>query len=149
MKIADLRTQNLTDPLGIQSQNPTFSWKLETDERNQKQTAYRIAASTTRENLDNGVFDVWDSGKVECDDNYGIVYGGKVLSSMEGVYWKVSVWDRDGNKTAFSDTAYFEMGLLHQKDWQAKWIGAGTKKVLEWVHTQNGQCQERFVHLFG
>ena len=131
MVICDLRTQNLEGPLGIQTRKPVFSWKLTSNERNQKQTAYRIIAASTAEKLKSGDYDVWDSGKVDSSDNYGIVYGGADLSSMQGVYWSVKVWDRDGEETAFSDAAYFETGLLNQNDWQAKWIGAGTEKVLE------------------
>ena len=131
MAILDLRTQNLKGPLGIQSTNPVFSWKLTSNERNQKQTAYRIVAASTEEKLKGGDYDIWDSGKVESSDNYGVVFGGNALSSMQGVYWSVKVWDRDGVETAFSDASYFETGLLNQNDWQAKWIGAGTEKVLE------------------
>ena len=130
MKILDLRIQNLRDPLGLQSQKPVFSWKLESDVRGQKQTAYRIIAASTKEKLASGDYDIWDSGKVESSDNYGVVFAGKALSSMQGVYWSVKVWDRDGVETSFSEAAYFEMGLLDRDDWRAKWIGAGTENVL-------------------
>ena len=131
MVISDLRTQNLRDPLGIESDKPVFSWKLTSSERNQTQTAYRIVASSTEEKLAGCEYDIWDSGKVESSDNYGVVFGGSELTSMQGVYWSVQVWDRDSTETAFSDTAYFETGLLSQNDWKAKWIAAGTDKVLE------------------
>ncbi len=130
MEISGLRTQNLVDPIGINTKEPVFSWRLGSDVRGQKQTAYRIAASSTREKLESGDYDIWDTGKVEGEDNYGIVYGGKPLSSMQGVFWQVKVWDRSGEETPFSDAAYFETGLLEKSDWSAKWIGAGTESVL-------------------
>jgi len=37
------------------------------------------------------------------------------------------VWDKDGKSSAWSEPATFEMGLLRDKDWQGKWIGAGVK----------------------
>ncbi len=131
MQIFDLRTQNLKDPIGIQSVSPIFSWKLGSDERNQTQTAYRIVAASEAEKLERGEYDLWDSGKVESDANYGIVYGGETISSIQGVYWQVKVWDRDGKESEFSESAYFETGLLEKSDWQAEWISAGTEKVLE------------------
>ncbi len=130
MIISDLRTQNLRDPLGIASKTPTLSWRLTSDERGQRQTAYRIVASSTAKKLSDGEYDMWDSGKVDSPDNYGVKYGGEALSSMQGVYWSVKVWDKNGEESAFSEPAYFEVGLLGGGDWQAKWIGAGEESVL-------------------
>ncbi len=130
MSIFDMRTQSLTDPLGIQSARPVFSWKLGSEIKGQRQTAYRVVASSTEEKLAAGDYDIWDSGKVESGKNYGVVYGGSELSSMQGVFWRVKVWDRDGAESGFSDAAYFETGLLDAGDWQAKWIGRGEGSVL-------------------
>lgn len=44
--------------------------------------------------LRNGEYDVWDSGRIDSSNNYGIVYEGRKLRSMERVYWKVLVWDQ-------------------------------------------------------
>lgn len=32
------------------------------------------------------------------------------------------VWDKGGNASDWSETAYFEMGLLDKSDWSARWI---------------------------
>ena len=125
MQIVELKTQNLFNPIGIQTLKPVFGWKLKAEENGQKQTAYRIVAATAREKLDAGEYDIWDSGKIVSDHNYGIVYEGKELVSMERVYWKVCVWDKDEMQTAFSESAFWEMGLLDTNDWQGKWITAG------------------------
>ena len=39
------------------------------------------------------------------------------------VYWRVKVWDQDGQPSAWSEPATWSMGLLHPEDWKAKWIG--------------------------
>ena len=47
MRTEDLRVQALKNPLGI-NENPVFSWQLvsdKKDERNERQTAYRILVS--------------------------------------------------------------------------------------------------------
>ncbi len=123
MEITDLRTQNLKNPLGIQSVRPILSWKLRSDERAQRMTAYRIAASSTKEKLYVGDCDVWDTGKVD-GSVCSTVYGGKALQSMQRVFWRVAVWDRDDVMSDFSDAAYFETGLLGSDDRHAKWIEA-------------------------
>lgn len=130
MKVVDLKTQNLSNPIGIQTEKPVLSWKLISEEVGQKQTAYRIVAASTKEKLICGEYDIWDSGKIAGSDNYGIVYGGVPLNSMERVYWRTIVWDRNGNETSFSDSAYWEMGLLSESDWKGKWITAGEAPIL-------------------
>ncbi|MDE7395235.1 MAG: alpha-L-rhamnosidase N-terminal domain-containing protein, partial [Clostridiales bacterium] len=125
MQAIDLRTQNLKNPLGLQTTAPNFGWKLVSDERGQMQTAYRIVAATTKEKLLCGDYDLWDSGRVKSACHYAIRYEGRALRTAEAAFWRVMVWDRDGNASAFSEWAFFEMGLLSLSDWHAKWIGAG------------------------
>lgn len=55
MKVYDLRTLKLTNPIGIE-QTPTFSWKLSSD-KTDSQTAYRIIVKS-------GGKTVWDSDKL-------------------------------------------------------------------------------------
>ena len=39
-------------------------------------------------------------------------------------FWTVKVWDRDGNESGWSRTAWFVTGLFSGTDWQgAQWIG--------------------------
>lgn len=122
MNVTNLRTQNLVNPLGIQTTKPVFSWLLSSNEKNKSQTAYRVVAASSEEKLKNKDFDVWDSGKVSDAKNYGITYAGKELTSMQKVYWSVAVWDEKGAMTEFSEPATFEIGLLNERDWKGKWI---------------------------
>ena len=41
----DLRCEDLANPVGIDTAHPQLGWKLESRERNQRQTAYRILVS--------------------------------------------------------------------------------------------------------
>lgn len=101
MKIYNLRVQNLTSPLGIQTVRPALGWKMSSTERGQRQTAYRIAAASSKEKLAAGNFDLWDTGKVCGSRSFGIIYSGKELKPAQGVYWAVKVWDRDGRERPF------------------------------------------------
>ena len=81
-----LRTEGMTNPLGIDAAKPRFSWKTEaTTERNVLQKAYQILIASSAENLkkDNG--DIWNSGKVSSDASLWIPFAGKDLQS-NGVY---------------------------------------------------------------
>jgi len=121
---AGLRCENIVNPLGVDSASPRLSWKLESATRGRSQAAFQILAACSAENLDRDEGDLWDSGKVVSSDTIHIPYGGRPLKSSEMVFWKVRVWDNDGNVSSWSKTASWTMGLLKQSDWQAKWITA-------------------------
>ena len=124
LMIEDLTCNYLKNPLGVDSTKPRLSWKLKSDIRGQKQTAYRILVSGSNALLDADKADLWDTGKVELEDSIFVIYQGKRLKSRQGCFWKVCVWDKDGNCSSWSDISYFEMGLLNQNDWLGKWICA-------------------------
>ncbi|GGD82356.1 family 78 glycoside hydrolase catalytic domain [Paenibacillus nasutitermitis] len=113
-----------TSPIGIDNARPAFSWQLQSNRRGEYQTAYRVLVSVSREGLERVIGDCWDSGRVESRDSQHIAYGGCELRSETRYYWKTKVWDRDGNESEWSDTGYWEMGLLRQEEWTGRWITA-------------------------
>lgn len=118
MKITGLRTDYFENPLGIESTQPLFYWRLESDRPGAAQTAYRIDAGSTP-----GGTDLWNSGRIESGETTHIPYGGSPLSSRQRVYWHVHVWDETGAETK-SENAFFELGLLDKSEWQGEWIGS-------------------------
>jgi alpha-L-rhamnosidase len=52
-----------------------------------------------------------------------VPYEGKPLTSGLWVWWKVRVWDDAGKPSAWSEPAFWSMGLLKAEDWKGKWIG--------------------------
>ncbi len=93
--------------------------------RGQKQTAYQILAASTPELLAQDQGDLWDSKKVVSDQSIQVEYAGKPLESRRVCHWKVRVWDKDGQPSAWSKPAGWSMGLLKPEDWKAKWVKAG------------------------
>lgn len=122
--VKELKTEHLIEPLGIDTPRPRFRWLLESDERGQLQAAYQIQVASSLERLQSGQADRWDSGKVTSDNSVEVLYDGSDLASGERDYWRVRVWDRHGNATAYSDPSFFEMGLRKASDWQGQWIAA-------------------------
>jgi alpha-L-rhamnosidase len=114
-----------SNPLGIDSPKPRFSWLLQSVERCQVQSAYQVLVASSEQKLAAGVGDKWDSGKVDSDTSVNVVYEGTPLSSGEQCWWKVRCWDKNGTASAWSETAMFEMGLLTRDAWHGEWIGVG------------------------
>jgi alpha-L-rhamnosidase len=122
LRVETLKCESATNPLGLDTPRPRLSWILESNERGQSQTAYRILAASASGKLSEGQADLWDSGKVTSSESIQVSYGGNPLHSGQHVYWKVRVWDRSDKPSAYSQPAWWEMGLLQPGDWRATWI---------------------------
>ena len=123
LEISDLRCEFASNPLGLDTRQPRFSWLLDHPERDQFQSAYQIQVASTTEKLQMGKADLWDSGKTDTSDLPLIEYAGQSLQSRQRGYWQVRVWDKQDRPSAFSTPAWFELALLDSDDWQAEWIG--------------------------
>jgi alpha-L-rhamnosidase len=122
---SNLRCENKVDPLGIDSLAPRLSWFMRSSDRRQSQSAYQVLVATSLHHLKSNQGDLWDSGRVESPLPFNVAYQGHPLTSGLRAYWKVRVFDRDGQAGPWSQPAYFEMGLLHPSDWQGTWINDG------------------------
>jgi alpha-L-rhamnosidase len=102
---AQLRCEHLTNPLGIDAPQPRLSWILESTERGQRQTAYQILVASAPERLADDQGDLWDSGRISSDQSVYVAYAGAGLRSGDRAWWKVRVWDKDGQPSAYSEPA--------------------------------------------
>ncbi len=112
MQVMNLRTEYLTNPIGIDVKAPRFSWTLN---GGLHQTAYQIVAKAAEGAL------LWDSGRVVSDQMHLIPWGGQPLSSRSEVHWTVKVWNDEGQPSEEA-SASFELGLCSPEDWKARWI---------------------------
>ncbi|MCM1057320.1 MAG: glycoside hydrolase family 78 protein [Firmicutes bacterium] len=110
MKAIRLRTEYLKEPMGIDIIKPRLMWNCE---GGVSQTAYRIVA---RE--DGSV--LWDTGKV-VSGSMQAVCDGIPLQSRSAVCWQICLWDEKDCPGEWSESV-FELGLLKESDWKAKWI---------------------------
>jgi alpha-L-rhamnosidase len=139
--VEELQCEYAKNPLGIDTLQPRFSWILESNRRGQMQSAYHILVASNAEQLERGIGDKWDSGKVASEKSVNVPYQGKSLASEEECYWKVRVWDKDGKASAWSEPAAFEMGLLKESDWQGQWIGMSeADSALNYIPGRFGQA---------
>jgi alpha-L-rhamnosidase len=121
-----LTCEYLKNPMVIDVPNPRLSW-INTDpefSRNQIQSAWQIRVSSSREALLKDNSDLWNSGKINSNKSTNIIYKGKPLASRQKCWWQVRVWDGKGKASAWSEPAFWSMGLLNPDEWVARWIGA-------------------------
>ena len=118
--VKNLLTENLSNPIGIDSKLPRFSWQLSNDQRNLLQSAYSVQVFEVGKKP----VSVWQSGKINSAQSVFVSYKGNSLQSNKKYNWLVQVWDNKGRNFT-SDTASFQMAFLQVSDWKAKWIEPG------------------------
>ncbi|MBX7258782.1 MAG: glycoside hydrolase family 78 protein [Candidatus Hydrogenedentes bacterium] len=124
----NLRCEYEQDPIGLEVAQPRLSWVVNDDRRGAMQAAYRIVVASTVADADSGKGTIWDSGRVESSASIHVPYGGPALTSGQRCYWSVRTWDSTGAESPWAVPAFWEMGLLHAEDWQARWITINEEK---------------------
>ena len=122
LAVSTLRCEYLPNPLGLDASQPRLSWRVESEERGQRQTAYQIVVAGSPAALNRAGDLLWDTGIVPSDQTAQIAYAGAPLASRQECHWRVRVWDQDGQPSAWSESAHWSMGLLDSADWTATWI---------------------------
>lgn len=111
----DLRCEHLATARGLNTAAPRFSWALEGDGHDRRQTAYRLVV------WHRGGDVLWDSGKVASAETQLVPYGGAHLPSDAVLDWTVSVWDEADVISGPVEPATIFTGL-GAGDWRAQWI---------------------------
>ncbi|MDJ1469974.1 glycoside hydrolase family 78 protein [Xanthocytophaga flava] len=123
LQVKDLSCEHKVNPVGIDVRQPRLSWKLNSDTRNTIQDSYEIRVATKQDFSAQSL--VWSSGKVKSSESILQIYKGKATESGKRYYWQVRVWDTNNKESAWSETAFWEMGILLPTEWKAKWIAPG------------------------
>jgi alpha-L-rhamnosidase len=112
-EVYDLRCEGLVEPLGIDSAQPHFSWKIASDQPMQ-QAAYEIEVGP----------ELWKSGKVDSDRQVMVPYAGQPLMSRQQTRWRVRVWNGDGKASAWSPWQRLGVGIIGDDRLKGEYIGA-------------------------
>ena len=125
--LAELKCENLIDPLGIDNVTPHFSWKLKGDGWKGGQTYYEIQVASDSILLAQDKADLWNTGKLKSDVSVMVPYRGKTLTSRSLCYWRVRVWDAKKQISSWSPVARFGVGILNKSQMQGEYIGASAE----------------------
>jgi alpha-L-rhamnosidase len=114
MKIKNLKTNRITNPLGFDLGKPRLSFVVyDTTAKTQLAAQIQVALEKEFMNI------VFDSGKSVEIDSLAFELPIK-LEPCTRYYWRVTVWGDNGDVAA-SDPAWFETAKLTEP-WNAKWI---------------------------
>lgn len=118
----NLRCEYLSEPIGLDAPSPRLSWELKSSLRAQRQTAYQVIVASSPDALAREQADLWDTGRIDSQEQNQIAYSGQPLVSHQVCYWKVRVWNQDGRESGWSDSSSWSMGVVRPEDWKGKWI---------------------------
>lgn len=117
----NLKADGKTDPLAA-GDAPRLSWRIESDQRGVRQTAWQILAASKPELLAEGKADLWDSGKTATERSPFVKFTGKAPEPDKPCHWKVRVWTEGEKPSEWSAPALWERA----PDWgSTKWIDDG------------------------
>ena len=124
MRATGLTTEYETDPVGLATTRPRFSWRLESDDPSTEiQLAYEIE-------VDSDGLVIWKTAMVQSAAQVLVPYAGQRLTSRQQCTWRVRVWAGEpGSEPTmpgpWSEPASFELALLRIEDWASTaWIGS-------------------------
>jgi hypothetical protein len=94
-----------TGGIKIHDLKPELTWIVPSAAKTQ--IARQIIISSSRENIENNIGDIWDSGKI-TDRNSSEVEIDVVLKKNSSYFWKVRVWNGKDKPTGFSEVQSFQ-----------------------------------------
>ncbi|MDD3108631.1 MAG: hypothetical protein PHV49_05425, partial [Alistipes sp.] len=119
LSVTDLKCRNLVNPEGIDF--AAMSWKIDTKAQNVTQSAWEIEIASSEKALRRGKADLWCSQPQTSDRQFDIRPEGVTFTPGVKYWWRVRVWDEQQRASAWSDPAFFSIGLSNEQ-WQAQWI---------------------------
>ncbi|MDR0560344.1 MAG: glycoside hydrolase family 78 protein [Prevotellaceae bacterium] len=123
-----MKCENLVNPNAIDNTNPHFSWKIISD-KPMRQEAFEIQVASDSMLLLNGLPDLWNLGKIDASTSVMVPYNGAALSSRSLCWWRVRVWNGQGEVSAWSPVARFGIGILDKADMKGSFIGLASMKT--------------------
>src|SRR5687768_15668149 len=78
LRVADLTCEYQTNPTGLETQTPRFSWKIVSGKRKTMQKSFRILVASSKGLLNINKGDMWDK-EVVSQQNTFLSYNGKPL----------------------------------------------------------------------
>lgn len=123
LTVTELTCNFKSEPVGVDTPAPLLGWKINSSQKEVMQSAYRIIVAENPDDLIKEKGTLWDSGKIESEQSFNTIYEGEQFDSGKKYFWKVKIWDANGNETAWSKTSWWQTGMFSDLSWKdAQWI---------------------------
>lgn len=116
MKVINIKTEYLSNPLGLDSLHPIITWNV-SGEHIKHQKAFEVVYSISGN----------EKVRIHKDTNSTRYEFEEELKSRDYVTFEVRVKNEKDQWSPFSEKHHFSIGLLSKEDWSAKWIRGNYK----------------------
>ena len=123
LSAAGLRCEGLRDAPQVDTPEPRFSWHLDSDGRDVRQSAWQLRI-TEIDGAGRPLGSPVESARIQSVETQWISLPGFTALPRATYSWQVRVWDNQGIESDWSEARTFGTGLLGAK-WPADWIGDG------------------------
>lgn len=123
-----LRVEHMVAPMGLDTAEPRFSWKIAQGGQVKGQKAYHISVDTDSLRVARGRGEIWRDQR-ESDSTL-LVYGGSPLRPHTKYYWGIQIISDDGRKSRRALSS-FETGMMDTSLWKGEWISDGQDEDLK------------------
>src|SRR5690349_20627379 len=87
LAIGNLTVNYKTNPIGIDTKDLRFSWKIQSPLRNLLQRNFELKVATSEDDLIKDRNLIWNTGKIVSEQSVHVAYKGAVLQSKKRYYW--------------------------------------------------------------
>lgn len=123
LELADFRCEGLREAPQVDTPAPRFSWRLDSDARDVRQTAWQLRVSEI-DASGTTVGSPLESKRIESDETQWNLIPGFKAAARSTYAWQVRAWDNHDQASEWSEPQRFGTGLIGSK-WPAEWIGDG------------------------
>jgi len=94
----------------ILSTHPAFSWIVNGEKNDTRQTGYHVIVSDLQEDAKQAKGTIWDSGLIESSQSVSVLYGGEALQPSKTYYWRVKTYTNTEGESEWSEIKAFRTG---------------------------------------
>ena len=105
----NLAAKEIENLLGLALHELSFSWDAT------GQIGYQVLVASDTKKLAADVGDLWNSGMRHSTMQSGIICRGQALQHGQEVWWKVRVWDKEGDPSEWSEASPFKVSTEEVK----------------------------------
>ncbi len=115
---------------------PEFGWIVPKEAG--LQLGYQILVSSSKENIENNIGDVWDSGNMRTGQSTNVEFEGEKLKENSTYFWKVRIFDKDNRLSEYSEPQKFSTGFFGEKLSSGNWFQIENIEPVEFRQIEEG-----------
>lgn len=121
--ITHLKVEGFENWIVTDEPTPKLSWQSTVEISSKKVIGYELIAAESKSDLERNNGSLLPLTVIPVENGPWYYFDVSKLPSRTAVWWRVRAVVEDESRSAWSETANFEIGLKTKSDWNGEWIG--------------------------